>query len=79
MTLQYITMNTYFNVVRFVEELQIDRTEIEPIDVAAEVLTNPDNAVQYLIRIMKKILTITIGIKGRDHLNAILEKLKKNL
>ena len=24
------------------------------------------------------LLTITIGIKGRDHLNAIIERLKKN-
>ncbi len=73
MFLQYITMNTYFNVVKFVEELQIDRTEIEPLDVASEVLTDKDSAIQYLIRIMEKAIELRDGVASNRYADVVDE------
>lgn len=81
MFLQYIMMNTYFNVVKFVEELQIDRGEIEPIDVASEVLTNQESAVQYLIRIMKKAIELRDGVASNrysDVVDEVVRYIEKN-
>ncbi len=81
MFLQYITMNTYFTVVKFVEELQIDRTEIEPIDVASEVLTNQESAVEYLIRIMKKAIKLRDSVASNryaDVVDEVVRYIEKN-
>lgn len=55
---QYITMDTYFCVVEFLEGLQLPREEIEPIDIASGILQNEESAVNYIIRIMQKALEL---------------------
>lgn len=55
---QYITMDTYFCVIEFLEGLQLPRDEIEPVDVAAGVLENEESAMNYIVRILQKALEI---------------------
>ncbi len=76
MFLQYITMNTYFGVVNFVEELQISRDEIEPIDVASEVLSNSERAIQYLIRIMEKAIELRDGVASNRYAGVVDEVMR---
>jgi len=55
---QYITMDAYFSVVEFLEELQIKREEIEAFDVNSGILQNQKSAVDYIIRIMEEALEL---------------------
>ncbi len=76
MFLQYITMNTYFNVVNFVEDLQINREEIEPIDVASEVLSKQESAMQYLVRIMEKAIELREGVASNRYADVVDEVMR---
>lgn len=53
---QYITMDTYFSVVDFIEGLQMSKEEIEPLDVNSDILKNAENAVNYIVRILEQAL-----------------------
>lgn len=55
---QYITMDAYFCVVDFVEGLQLSRDEIETLDVTSGVLQSQENAMEYVVRIIKKALEL---------------------
>lgn len=55
---QYITMDSYFCVVDFVESLQFSRDEIESPDVAAGIWKGREATVQYIVKIMKKALEL---------------------
>ncbi len=50
---QYIIMDCYFCVVEFLEELQLSRAEIEPLDLNSNVFQNKEEAYNYIIRIMQ--------------------------
>lgn len=51
---QYLAMDTYFSVVAFVDELGIDRTEIEKIGLDMEALNDVDSTLKYLAKIIDK-------------------------
>lgn len=55
---QYITMDAYFSVVEFLEGLQIQRDEIETLDVNSSVLQSEDNSVSYVAGIIKTALEL---------------------
>lgn len=51
---QYIAMDAYFGVVDFLEDMQLSREEIEPLDVASGTLQSVDNTMKYVVRIIEK-------------------------
>lgn len=55
---QYITMDSYFCVVDFVEGLQLSKDEIEPPDMASDIFKNSESARRYIVRIMKRALEL---------------------
>lgn len=78
---QYITMDTYFCVVDFVEDLQISREEIEPLDITSGILQNQESAVEYVVRIVEKALELrekTASNKYGDIVNEVMKYIEKN-
>lgn len=78
---QYIIMDAYFCVVDFVEELQIARNEIEPLDIASGVLQSQESAVEYVVRIIKKALELrekAASNKYGDVVNEVMIYIEKN-
>lgn len=78
---QYITMDTYFCVIDFVEELQISKTEIEPLDISSGVLQSQERAVEYVISILKKALELrdkTASNRYGDVVNEVMRYIEKN-
>lgn len=55
---QYITMDTYFCVIDFVEGLQLLRDEIEAPDVMSGALQSQESAIQYVSRIITKAIEL---------------------
>lgn len=54
----YITMDAYFCVAEFVEELQFPREEIEPLEMNSGVLNSRESSLEYMVRIIKKALEL---------------------
>lgn len=54
----YITMDAYFCVAEFAEELQFPREEIEPLDMNSGILNSRESALDYVVRIIKKALEL---------------------
>lgn len=55
---QYIVMDVYFCVVEFLEELQLPREEIEPLDVMSEAMQSEEKAMEYVMGIIQKALEL---------------------
>ncbi len=55
---QYITMDCYFCIVEFLEELQLSRDDIEPLDINSGVFLNEEEACKYIVRIIKKAMEL---------------------
>lgn len=55
---QYIVMDIYFSVTAFAESLNHSRDEIEAIDMNKATMVNPDDAKEYLIRILEQAIVI---------------------
>ncbi len=55
---QYIAMDAYFGVVDFVENMQLTREEIEPLDMASGILQSVDQTRQYVGRIIEKAIEL---------------------
>lgn len=55
---QYIAMDAYFCTVEFVESIQADRNEIEPLDIATGVIADVDSTKNYIERIISKALQL---------------------
>lgn len=55
---QYIIMDSYFCVVDFVEGLQLSKDEVEPPDMASDILKNSESARKYIVRILKRALEL---------------------
>lgn len=55
---QYIVMDVYFCVVEFLEELQLPREEIEPLDVMSEAMQSEEKAMEYVTGIIQKALEL---------------------
>ena len=55
---QYIVMDSYFCVVEFLEELQLSRGEIEPLDLNSSVFQNEEDAYNYIVRIIQNAVVL---------------------
>ncbi len=55
---QYIAMDAYFGVVDFVENMQLTREEIEPLDMSSGILQSVDQTRQYVGRIIEKAIEL---------------------
>lgn len=78
---QYITMDSYFCVVDFLEGLEISRDEIEPLDVASGVLESEENAINYVTGIVKKALELRENIASNrygDVVDDVMKYIEKN-
>lgn len=78
---QYITMDAYFCVVDFLEELQIQRGEIEPFDVASGILQSRESAMDYVVRIIKQALELrekAASNKYGDIVDEVMRYIEKN-
>ncbi len=55
---QYITMDAYFGVVSFLDELHLDRSGIEALDAESGALADEHRAMEYISRILDQALTL---------------------
>lgn len=55
---QYIVMDAYFCVADFVEGLQVQKDEMEPLDVTSGILQSEESAMNYIIRLIEKALEL---------------------
>lgn len=55
---QYITMDSYFCVVDFLDNLRLQKDELEPLDVTSGILQSEETAIKYVIRIIEKALEL---------------------
>lgn len=78
---QYITMNTYFCVVDFVEELNFSRDEIESLDVNSVILQSQEKTMEYVIRILTQALELrekTASNRYGDIVNEVMRYIEEN-
>lgn len=78
---QYITMDVYFCVVDFLEDLQISRDEVEPFDVNSGTLQNEESAMQYIITMINRALELrekTASNRYGDIVDEVMRYIDKN-
>lgn len=78
---QYITMDVYFCVVDFLEDLQISRDEVEPFDVNSGTLQNEESAMQYIITVLNRALELrekTASNRYGDIVDEVMRYIDKN-
>lgn len=78
---QYITMDIYFCVVDFLEDLQISRDEVEPFDVSAGPLQSEENAIQYIVTIINRALELrerTASNRYGDIVDEVMRYIEQN-
>lgn len=78
---QYITMDVYFCVVDFLEELQIQRDEIESFDINSGILQSQESTVEYVVRIIKRALELrekTASNRYGDIVDEVMRYIEKN-
>ena len=73
---QYITMDAYFCVVDFVKGLQLQKDEIEPLDITSGILQNAESAMRYVVRIMKKALELRENAASNKYGDIVEEVMK---
>ena len=73
---QYITMDSYFGVVDFVEGLQMSKENIEPLDINSDVLKSADNATQYIVRIMTQAVELRDSVASNKYGDIVQEVMK---
>lgn len=70
---QYVMMDVYFCVGKFLEELQIPREEITAPDVMAETMQNEKSMVAYMVDIMNKALELRENAASNRYRNVLDE------
>lgn len=70
---QYIAMDIYFVVVAFLEELQISRSEIEPLEISAGLLQTEESTQTYIESIMQKAIELRDNLAGNRY-RAVIEE-----
>ena len=70
---QYIAMDIYFVVVAFLEELQISRSEIEPLEISAGLLQTEESTQAYIENIMQKAIELRDNLAGNRY-RAVIEE-----
>ena len=64
---QYIVMDAYFCVAEFVEEIGLSRDEVEPMDVASDVLSSIEYSKEYIVRIIQKAIDERDQVSGNKY------------
>lgn len=64
---QYIAIDAYFCVVDFLEELGFSKDEIEPMDVASDILSNVESTKDYIRRIIQKAVELRNTVSGSKY------------
>lgn len=64
---QYIVMDAYFCVAEFVEEIGFSRDEVEPMDVASDVLSSIEYSKEYIVRIIQKAIDERDQVSGNKY------------
>lgn len=78
---QYIVMDAYFCVADFVEGLQLSKEEIEPVDIMSGTLQSEENAMEYVVRIIKKGLELRESVASNrygDVVDAVIKYIDEN-
>lgn len=78
---QYITLDVYFCVVDFLENLQIPRDEVEPVDVNSGTMLNEESAMQYIITLLNRALELrdkTASNRYGDIVDEIMHYIEQN-
>ncbi len=70
---QYIAMDIYFVVVAFLEELQIDRGEIETLEITAGLLKTEEGTRRYIENIIQKAIELRDSLAGNRYREVIEE------
>jgi len=70
---QYIAMDIYFTVGLFLEELQISREEIEPLDASSGILQNEKSTVKYIASIMERAIELRESLASNRYRTVIEE------
>ena len=73
---QYITMDVYFNVINFLEDMDISKDEIEPIGTNYEVLKTSETAKSYVERIIGQALELRDRAVQNKH-GSVVEDIMK--
>ena len=55
---QYIILDAYYCVVDFLDSLQLQKDELEPLDITSGILQSEETAIKYVIRIIEKALEL---------------------
>lgn len=71
---QYLAMDTYFGVVAFVDELGLDRGEIEQFDIASGDLQDVASTIDYFVRIITKAIELR-NSNVKNKYSGVIEKI----
>ena len=73
---QYIILDAYFCVVDFLDSLQFQKDELEPLDVTSGILQSEETAINYVIRIIEKALELREKTASNRY-GSIVDEVKK--
>lgn len=78
---QYITLDVYFCVVDFLEDLQISREAVEPVDVNSGMAQSEESAMQYIMTLLNQALELrdrNASNRYGDIVDEVLRYIEKN-
>lgn len=70
---QYLAMDTYFSVVEFVESLQLDRSQIEQLDMSSGILSGVESTENYIEKIINQGMVIRDKAASNRYRNVVDE------
>ena len=73
---QYIILDAYFCVVDFLDSLQLQKDELEPLDITSGTLQSEETAIKYVIRIIEKALELREKTASNRY-GGIVDEVKK--
>ncbi len=73
---QYIILDAYFCVVDFLDSLQLQKDELEPLDITSGILQSEETAIKYVIRIIEKALELREKTASNRY-DGIVDEVKK--
>ena len=73
---QYIILDAYFCVVDFLDSLQLQKDELEPLDITSGILQSEETAIKYVIRIIEKALELREKTASNRY-GGIVDEVKK--
>ena len=73
---KYIILDAYFCVVDFLDSLQLQKDELEPLDITSGILQSEETAIKYVIRIIEKALELREKTASNRY-GGIVDEVKK--